>query len=88
MRARSALVIDIECADIFLQIFAPLCAGNWDDVVASGHYPGERELRRRAPFLVSNFADSRPDRDCAENYRPEITVLCASSRPLANLRAF
>src|SRR5260370_15158211 len=50
--------IDIERTDIFLQIVAPFGAGDWDDVVALGQYPGKRKLRRRALFRAGNFANS------------------------------
>src|SRR5260370_38930191 len=53
--------IDIERTDIFLQIFAPFGAGDWDDVVALAQYPGKRKLRRRGLFRAGNFANSLHD---------------------------
>src|SRR5260370_36157708 len=50
--------IDIERTDIFLQIFAPFGAGDWDDVAALRQYPGKRKLRGRALFRAGNFANS------------------------------
>jgi hypothetical protein len=46
--------IHIECADIFLQIFAPFCTGNWHDVVALCQHPGERKLRRRTLLFAGD----------------------------------
>jgi len=46
VREIGACKIDIECADIFLQIFAALRPGNWNNIFALSEYPGERELRR------------------------------------------
>src|SRR6266568_3214344 len=50
-----ACKIDIDRADIFLQIFAPFCAGDRNDVVALCQYPGECQLRGRALFFARDF---------------------------------
>jgi len=58
VREIGACKIDIECADIFLQIFAALRPGNWNNIFALSEYPGERELRRRAFFFARDLPDA------------------------------
>ncbi len=58
VREIGACKIDIECADIFLQIFAALRPGNWNNIFALSEYPGERELRRRAFFFARDVPDA------------------------------
>ncbi len=50
-REIGACKIDIACADIFLQVFAPLRPGNWNNIFALCQYPGERKLRRFRCFI-------------------------------------
>src|SRR5260370_37771068 len=62
--------IDIERTDIFLQIFAPFGAGDWDDVVALGQYPGKRKLRGRARLRSRKFANSLDETEIARRITP------------------
>jgi len=65
VREIGACKIDIECADIFLQIFAPLRPGNWNNIFALREYPGERELRRCAFFFARDLPDAGDEIDIA-----------------------
>src|SRR5947208_576625 len=47
--------INIERADVLLQILSPFRSGNWNDVFSLREDPGKRELRRGAAFFPRDF---------------------------------
>jgi hypothetical protein len=49
--------VNIERADILLQISTSFSSGNGNDVVPLGHHPGEGELSGRAAFFCSKQLD-------------------------------
>ena len=57
-REIGACKIDINCGDIFLQIFAPFRSRNRNNIFALCQHPGERELRPRAFFLACDLPES------------------------------
>lgn len=58
-------------ADIFLEIFSLLGAGNRHDLFALNYYPCQRELRRGASFLGRHFLDAIDQRKIL----PEVLAL-------------
>src|SRR5882672_2930471 len=47
----------VHRGEVLLEVFAALRARDWNDVVALGQDPRERELTRGAPFLVRKLLD-------------------------------
>src|SRR5205807_3213471 len=74
--------IDIERADVLLEIFSAFGSRDWNDVVALREHPCQRELRRRAFLFASNFFDALYDIEIAlkivalkSRRRPPVVVL-------------
>ena len=52
---------NVERSDIFLQILSPLRSRNRHNIASFRKDPGERELRRRALFLLRDLAQTFDD---------------------------
>ncbi len=74
--------LDLERADVLLEVAAALRPGDRDHVVAAGVHPGKRELRRRHALLFRERTQLvREARDCARGSLPGSAATLFADRP-------